>query len=49
VVVNPGRETWDEMMLGYVTYAKTDAADLTVEEVLAQHFPKNQADEHSQE
>jgi hypothetical protein len=49
VAVNPGRETWDEMMLGYVTYSKTEPGDLTVEGVLAEHFPKSQADEHSQE
>jgi mono/diheme cytochrome c family protein len=47
--VPQGRETWDEMMLGYVTYSKTAPADLTVDGVLAEHFPKNQADAHSQE
>jgi hypothetical protein len=44
VAVNPGRDTWQEMMLGYVTYSKTAAADLTVDAVLAEHFPKNQAE-----
>ena len=49
VAVAQGRETWDEMMLGYVTYSKTAPAPLTVEGVLAEYFPKNQADAHSQE
>ena len=47
--VPQGRETWDEMMLGYVTYSKTAPAALTVDGVLAEYFPKNQADAHSQE
>jgi mono/diheme cytochrome c family protein len=47
--VPQGRETWDEMMLGYITYSKTAPAALTVDSVLAEHFPKNQADAHSQE
>ena len=49
VAVHQGRETWDEMMLGYITYSKTAPAPLTVEGVLAEYFPKNQADAHSQE
>ena len=49
IAVDPGRETWDEMMLGYITYSRTDARDLTVDAVLAEHFPKNQADAHSDE
>ena len=47
--VPQGRETWDEMMLGYITYSKTAPAALTVDGVLAEYFPKNQADAHSQE
>jgi len=49
IAVDPGRETWDEMMLGYITYSRSDAQALTVDDVLAEHFPQNRADEHSQE
>ena len=48
VAVDQGRETWDEMMLGYITYARTAPGDLTVDGVLAEHFPKNQADAHQE-
>ncbi|MEE2777183.1 MAG: alkyl hydroperoxide reductase [Acidobacteriota bacterium] len=33
-----GRETWDEMMLGYITYSSTEPKKLTVEEAIAQHL-----------
>ena len=38
VSVDWGQETWDEMMLGYVTYSRTQPERLTVEGVLAEHF-----------
>ncbi len=38
VSIDWGPETWDEMMLGYVTYSHTEAKQLTVKQVLADHF-----------
>ncbi len=38
VAIDWGPETWDEMMLGYVTFSKSDPEPLTVEKVLAEHF-----------
>ncbi|HVS16103.1 MAG TPA: hypothetical protein VMV46_19470 [Thermoanaerobaculia bacterium] len=33
-----GPETWDEMMLGYITYSLTEARELTAEQVMREHF-----------
>lgn len=38
VAVDTGRETWDEMMLGYITYSKAEPRKLTVAQVLAENF-----------
>ncbi|MDX1385257.1 MAG: thiol-disulfide isomerase [Thermoanaerobaculia bacterium] len=38
-----GRETWDEMMLGYVTYSSTRPKSLTVEEAVAEHLTRQAA------
>jgi mono/diheme cytochrome c family protein len=38
VSVDWGRETWDEMMLGYITSAASEPRVLTVEDVIAEHF-----------
>jgi mono/diheme cytochrome c family protein len=46
--VPQGRETWDEMMLGYITYSETEARDLSVDAVLAEYFPKNETDAHQE-
>jgi hypothetical protein len=46
--VPQGRETWDEMMLGYITYARTAPRSLSVDAVLAEYFPKNEADAHQE-
>ncbi len=38
IAMDWGPETWDEMMLGYVTYSATDSRQLTIAEVLEKHF-----------
>jgi mono/diheme cytochrome c family protein len=48
IAVSQGRETWDEMMLGYITYSQTRPKSLSVDAVLAEHFPKNEADAHQE-
>ena len=38
IAVPPGRETWDEMMIGYITFAESEPRELDVEETIEQRF-----------
>ncbi len=43
-----GRETWDEMMLGYVTFADSEARELKIDEVVAASFSGRAPDPHDE-
>ena len=36
--VTSGRKTTDEMMIGFITYAETEPRELTIQQVLEEHF-----------